>query len=112
MPIDRSKPSTDVSAIGPTFAARSRVVHDTIKPAKSFDGEFHERFCFGSTCRVCPVKRYVFAEFRLERFPFLVQEIAKDNPSPFVHETPDNSCSYSSGAACNDGHLIFQFEPR
>jgi hypothetical protein len=51
---------------------------------------------------VCPVKRYVFAEFFFEGFPFFVQEIAKDNPGTLLDEARDDTCSYPSGAARND----------
>jgi hypothetical protein len=79
--IDRSKPPTDVWAIG-----------SPSPPAPAlFTG-------------------YVFAEFFFEVFPFLVQEIAKDDPGTLLDETSDDARSYPSGAACNDRHLIFESE--
>jgi len=92
------------------FAARSCVVHHAIEPAETLHREFHQRFGVGRTRRVCPVKRYVFAEFFFETFPFFVQKIAKDDPGTLLDETPDDACSYPSGAACNDRHLIFESE--
>ena len=44
-----------------------------------FHREIHQRFDVGRAPSVCPVKGYVFAEFFFEAFPFLVQEIAKDD---------------------------------
>jgi hypothetical protein len=92
------------------FAARSCIVHNAIEPAETFHREFHQRFTVGRTRSVCPVKRYVFAEFFFEAFPFFVQEIAKDDPGTLLDETPDDSCSYPSGATCNDRHSIFESE--
>jgi hypothetical protein len=92
------------------LAGRSCVVHKAIEPAETFHSEIHKRFGVGRTRSVCPVKRYVFAEFFFEGFPLFVQEIAKDDPGTLSNETPDDTCSYSSGAACNDRHLIFESE--
>jgi hypothetical protein len=89
-----------------TYTPRSRVVHDAIEPAEAFYREIHKRFGIRLTCRVCPVKRHVFAEFLFESFSFFVQEITKDNSSAFLNETPDNACSDSSGAAGNDSNLV------
>jgi hypothetical protein len=88
------------------YTPRSRVIHDAIEPAEAFYREIHKRFGVRLTCRVCPVKRHVFAEFLFESFSFFVQEITKDNSSAFLNETPDNACSDSSGAAGNDSNLI------
>jgi hypothetical protein len=92
------------------FAARSCVVHNAIESAETFHSKIDKRFGVGRTRSVCPVKRYVFAEFFFETFPFFVQEIAKDDPGALLNEAPDDARSYPSGAACNDRDLIFKSE--
>jgi hypothetical protein len=61
--IDRSKPSTDIWAIGSPSSPAPCVVHNAIEPAETIHCKIHERFGVGRAPSVCPVKRYVVAEF-------------------------------------------------
>jgi hypothetical protein len=49
----------------------------------------------------------VWAQFFFESFSFFTRTTAENNFGTFFGETSDDSFADSSGAACNDGNLIF-----
>src|SRR6516164_2718791 len=103
--IDRSKPSTDVSAIRSGFATRSRIAHYAIELTEMSNSEAHQGFNIGRTHRVSATKRRIFTKFIFKMLCFVVYEVAKDNSSAFFHETLSDACAYASSATRNDRDL-------
>jgi hypothetical protein len=72
------------------------------KSAETFHGEIQKSLDVGRTRNVRSAKRHVLTQFFFEGFAFFIQQIAKNDSSAFLNETPDDACPYSSGATGNN----------